>query len=89
VKARIERHAPGFLRALRYERLLDPAEYESLHGVSANLAHEIPGADEEALPIESEAPGLFRIGNAVAPPATTRTRRCSEACGPPNARGDT
>jgi phytoene dehydrogenase-like protein len=67
VKARLERHAPGFLRALRYERLLEPAEYESLHGVSASLAHEIPQANEEALPIAGEIPGLFRIGNAVAP----------------------
>jgi phytoene dehydrogenase-like protein len=68
VKARLEQHAPGFLRALRYERLLDPAEYEALHGVSSTMAHEIPEGDEEALAIEGEAPGLFRIGNAVAPP---------------------
>lgn len=68
VKARIERHAPGFRRALRYERLLDPAEYELLHGVSPSLAHEIPAGDEEAYAIEGESPGLFRIGNAVAPP---------------------
>ncbi|WP_437906049.1 FAD-dependent oxidoreductase [Sorangium sp. So ce327] len=68
VKSRIDAHVPGFSSALRFERLLDPSEYEAHHGVSASLAHEIPIADEDALPIEEHEPGLFRMGNATEPP---------------------
>ncbi|HWB81914.1 MAG TPA: FAD-dependent oxidoreductase [Nannocystaceae bacterium] len=64
----IERHLPGFAGALRYRRLLDPAEFEALHGVSPSLSHEIPTANSDASPIASDEPGLLHIGNGVEPP---------------------
>ena len=68
VEAGLERHLPGIGAALRYRRLLDPAEYEAIHQLSPALSHEVPAAGLEPLPIEGDEPGLLRIGNAVAPP---------------------
>jgi hypothetical protein len=67
VLARIDARAPGFSSSLRFSRLLDPSEYEALHGVSASLAHEIPAPDDDPLPIDAGS-GLFQMGNATAPP---------------------
>jgi phytoene dehydrogenase-like protein len=68
VEGRLSRHCTGFSDVVLYRRLLDPHEYETLHGLSASLSHEIPVAHTEPLPIACEHAGLFRIGNAVAPP---------------------
>ena len=68
VERRIGTYVPGFGEAVTYRRLLDPAEYEALHGLSPSLAHDIYDVGQEPLPIEGEEPNVFRIGNAVAPP---------------------
>ena len=68
IERRIAKHVPEFSQSVRYRRLLDPAEYEAMHRLSPALSHEIPTADSDVPSIESGVPGLFHIGNAVAPP---------------------
>jgi phytoene dehydrogenase-like protein len=68
VERRVGAYVPGFASHLAYRRLLDPAEYEALHGVSPSLSHDIYDAGQDPLPIAGDEPDLYRIGNAVAPP---------------------
>jgi phytoene dehydrogenase-like protein len=68
VEARLSRHMPGFSSALRFRRLLAPAEWETLHRVGASLSCEIPLPATSAPVAANVPPGLFHIGNTGDPP---------------------
>lgn len=68
VERGISKHLPAFSSSVQYRRLLDPAEYEALHRVSASLSHEIPTERSGTLGSESGERGLFHIGNAAGDP---------------------
>ncbi|MCB9647556.1 MAG: NAD(P)/FAD-dependent oxidoreductase [Deltaproteobacteria bacterium] len=68
VERRVGEHVPGFSEAIRYRRLIDPSEYESIYGLGSSLAHDVFDVGQGLLPIQGDEPDAFRIGNAVAPP---------------------
>lgn len=67
VEESVEAQAPGFRKAIRYRRVLDPHEYQEIHGLGCALSVRLPSPAERPLPVEVE-PGRYRMGNGVGPP---------------------
>ncbi len=64
----LERLLPGFGAALRYRRLLAPADFERLHGLScAVIGRQPPPGLRKPEPFDSRT-GLTHVGHSVGPP---------------------